>query len=277
MSSYVRRNPYNKRKYPYTNKRYTPYKKSYYKSKAAYTSYKGLPRNTFYGKPSSPYEYKYYVHAVNWASNHNGAVNTAEPAAAVNHWTAADFILAETVAAGDVYSTTQDYCARYFLQEIKQGTTNETRIGSKINLKYLDIRFFVKYVAGISEPQAVWLILDKSPNGGIPKVGDIFKNQEAYPAGPLGGTLTMKQPLNEGRFVFLKTWLIGNGNGSGIANGMQSKMCTYQAKCNYEIKYGAAFNSATSILTNNIFLIATAGTTGRNHVYCNVMMRYVDA
>ena len=141
------------------------------------------------------------------------------------------------------------------MQEVRQGQTYNTRIGDKITVRSTDFRIRVSlnhaHYNQQMEDLAMFIILDKSPNGLSPKWDDVF-HMSSDP-----DTLNQKAMKNENRFQILKTFYLPF---SGKLQGDQPytpapKFCYHKLKKPLQIKYQANNNNLADVVENQIWLV----------------------
>ena len=148
------------------------------------------------------------------------------------------------------------------LPRIKNGSTYDTRIGDKIAIKSIDFRLRVTYnhehYEGQVDDLAVWIVLDKSPNGVGAKWVDIFHGQTCT-------TLSQKHMKNENRFQILKTFqmpAIGDGPGGSLVPQYTPRFMYYKFKKPMIVRYQSSaadgVYTQADVVENNIYIIATS-------------------
>lgn len=171
------------------------------------------------------------------------------------------------------------------LPRIVQGQTYDTRIGDKITVKSIDIRLRPKYTSqGITGAQpgdtAVWIVLDKSPNGIGPKWTDIFHGQTCTP-------LSQKHMKNENRFQILKTFYLpaclqwyNNDLGEKVycVGQLNSKFLYYKLKKPLIVKFQSSTPGMADVVENQIYIIVTTKCgDGQLALYGSCNVRYYDS
>lgn len=135
-----------------------------------------------------------------------------------------------------------------------------TRIGNKITIKSIDFRFLwsgiLKRTDGGNDPdfplgshtvgdRTVWIILDKTPNGAAPKLGDIFH-------GTFGWPTAQKHSKNENRFQILKTFICPS---LGKEPDSKNKFMYYKFKKPLQVRYQSSAGSITDVVENAIWVL----------------------
>ena len=231
-----------KRKYPYSKKSYgrsTKYRKA--NNASSYFTYdapraKSITRlNAAIGS-----ELKQYVHESNI---------TKDALQATNIEAQKNTTFAATAAHGTMP-------CEALLQRIIQGNTYATRIGDKITVKSIDFRMRISFnhehYNKNMEDIAIFIVLDKSPNGLGPKWGDIF-HVSADP-----DTLNQKAMKNENRFQILKTFQVPLTGpvGQVSTNGTNPKFLYYKLKKPLQIRYQSAAATLADVVENQIWICA---------------------
>jgi hypothetical protein len=171
------------------------------------------------------------------------------------------------------------------LPRIVQGQTYDTRIGDKITIKSIDIRLRPKYTSqGITGAQpgdtAIWIVLDKAPNGVGAKWTDIFHGSTCTP-------LSQKHMKNENRFQILKTFYLpaclqwyNNDLGEKVyaVGQLNSKFLYYKLKKPLIVKYQSSTPGMADVVENQIYIIVTTK-SGNSQVAVNgsFNVRYYDS
>lgn len=267
-----------KRKYPYSKKR--SYGASKYRkpnNASSYFSYdapraKSINRlNAAIGAELKQYYHEFeipgdYTSESYWGTEHNNIRVYNKP-----------FGLIPAVA-GDA-----PVCS--VLPRIAQGNTYDTRIGDKINIKSIDFRLRVEYethgqTGTQTQDVAIWIVLDKSPNGVGAKWTDIFHGQTCT-------TLSQKHMKNENRFQILKTfyvpnclqWFNNDANEKVYAIGtLTPKFLYYKLKKPMSIKYQSNTTTMADVVENQIYIIVTTKSpVGHVKVHGSANVRYYDS
>ena len=178
-----------------------------------------------------------------------------------------------------------DPCVCAPLPRIIQGQTYSTRIGDKITIKSIDIRMHPTYTpegtkGGSPGDTAIWIVLDKAPNGVGAKWTDIFHGETCTP-------LSQKHMKNENRFQILKTfylpaalqWFNNNVDEKTYAIGnLTPKFCYYKLKKPLIVKYQSSTTNMVDIVENNIYIIiSTKCDTGKLALNGSFNVRYYDS
>lgn len=273
---YQRRLAYNnkKRKYPYSKKSYTgrsKYRKS--NNASSYFTY-DAPRAKSISRLNAALgaELKQYYHETNISADKISAAEWIH-GAKYNSAFEPDATTVPTLAV---------------LPRIRQGQTYDTRIGDKITVKSIDFRFRATFnrdhFTGEYGDLAVWIILDKSPNGVGCKWTDIFHGQTCT-------TLSQKHMKNENRFQILKTFQMPCIGNTATEIQINPKFFYYKYKKPTQIKYQSsqAVNDPASIVDiveNCIYVVATCNgaSTKVDHtregpwtVHASMNVRYYDS
>jgi len=171
------------------------------------------------------------------------------------------------------------------LPKIEQGQTYSTRIGDKITIKSIDIRMHPEYTpegtkGGSPGDTAIWIVLDKSPNGVGPTWSDIFHGQTCTP-------LSQKHMKNENRFQILKTfylpaalqWFNNDAHEKTYAIGnLTPKFCYYKLKRPMVVKYQSSTTNMVDVVENQIYIIVTTKcATGKLAINGSFNVRYYDS
>lgn len=144
------------------------------------------------------------------------------------------------------------------MQRIQQGAAYNQRIGDKITVKSIDFRLkldanFAHFEgSGKLLDYAIFIILDRSPNGSSPKWADIFHWNV------LPDTLNQKHMKNENRFQILKTFQIPlNGIlGNVMTNGTQPRFLYYKFKKPTIVKYQSNAATLADVTENQFWICA---------------------
>lgn len=171
------------------------------------------------------------------------------------------------------------------MPKLTQGQTYDTRIGDKVTVKSIDFRirlsFNDEHFEGPMGDQAIWIVLDKSPNGVGAKWTDIFHGSTCT-------TLSQKHMKNENRFQILKTFYIP---GSGVVAAAPfvppgPKFLYYKLKKPTIVKYQSSNGTNADVVENNIYIIATNNSAsiknlherdGPYTLHASVNVRYYDS
>lgn len=181
------------------------------------------------------------------------------------------------------HDVTADDAGIEYAHRIQQGNTQTTRVGNRIVVTNISVRGEFKYTTNDTGGCWVYLVLDKQANGAAPKWKDIFHENAGVNVGPayLGYNQMYTNPNNETRFQILKSWLLGYGNYSGVANGMASKFFSCDLRTNIEVKYTGSSQNASiaDVGSNAIYLLAghnSDAAQGFANCSANVRLRYTD-
>lgn len=144
------------------------------------------------------------------------------------------------------------------MQRIDQGAAYNQRIGDKITVKSIDFRLKLTWNwsdfegTGKINDYAIFIILDRSPNGSSPTWGDIFHWNT------LPDTLNQKHMKNENRFQILKTFQIPmSGTLATIGtNSYNPKFLYYKYKKPTIVKYQSKTLGLADIVENQIWICA---------------------
>lgn len=149
---------------------------------------------------------------------------------------------------------------------VPQGTTEKNRIGRKMWIKQINVRYTMSLSkqegesgGGSSMQQRFMLIHDKQCNGALPAVLDILET--AVP-------LSYRNLANAARFTILKDKLVtfntGAGAGNGTANDFSQTLRIYKfsKKCNIPITFDGTDGGIDEKKSGNIFILQIANSTG---------------
>lgn len=130
------------------------------------------------------------------------------------------------------------------LNEILQGYDNYKRIGSKIVMKRIHLRFVLAVAStAVLYASRVWLYYDRQTNRGAPGLYDIFNFNGV-------GWVNFSTPVfwsNRNRFVplFDKTVVLGNGSGEQISFDEHFEC---ELETNYQSSGGTIYDISTGSL-----------------------------
>nr|QXP07754.1 MAG: putative capsid protein [Arizlama virus] len=152
---------------------------------------------------------------------------------------------------------------------VPQGATVANRIGNKIVVKSLMVRFSLTCPNDHMAEMRAMVIYDRQPNGAFPAIGDILLNQPA-------GNTTYYSGLNianKSRFLILRDQFAVCDDGGGYV-----KHCDWYIKGRWETEFGANAGTIGDIRTGAIYVLiyytlATAAATVSD-IQCRV--RYLD-
>ena len=263
-----------KRKYPYSKKRnynsYSKYRKA--NNAPGYFSY-DAPRAKAVTRLNAAIgaELKQFVHQSNISKESLQAENIA---AVYNQ------LFEESAAHGDMP-------CECLMQKILQGQTYNTRIGDKITVKSIDFRMRISLNHDHYNKQmqdlAVFIVLDKSPNGSSPRWSDIFH------ISGVPDPLNQKAMKNENRFQILKTHYFpftGPVN-DAISLSPAPKFAYYKLKKPLTVKYQSSGNGLGDVVENQIYICAVTTspksstvdhtTEGPFTVHYSANIRYYDS
>ena len=142
------------------------------------------------------------------------------------------------------------------MQEIQQGQTYKDRIGDKITVKSIDFRIRVALNHDHYDKQmqdlAVFIVLDKSPNGTSPKWSDIW-HMSAAP-----DVLNQKAMKNENRFQILKThyFPFSGPINDAISFAPAAKFAYYKLKKPLVVRYQSDAAVLADVVENQIWICA---------------------
>lgn len=173
------------------------------------------------------------------------------------------------------------------MQKIVQGSTYDKRIGDKITVKSIDFRIRISLNHDHYDKQmqdlAVFIVLDRSPNGTTPKWSDIWH------VSSVPDTLNQKAMKNENRFQILKThyFPFTGPCTTGIGMAPAAKFAYYKMKKPLQIKYQAANGDLADVVENQIWICAVtaspkSATVGHTNegpftVHYSANVRYYDS
>ena len=232
-----------KRKYPYSKKSYgrTKYRKP--NNAPSYFTYDG-PRAKSITRLNAAIgaELKQFVHISNISkeSLQVTSLNTAK-----------DKNFTATSANGEMP-------CEALMQRIQQGAAYNQRIGEKITVKSIDFRLKmdINYAdfegTGKLQDYAVFIVLDKAPNGSSPKWADIWHWNS------LPDTLNQKHMKNENRFQILKTFQVPMSGTMGnlMTNGNQPRFLYYKFKKPTIVKYQSNAATLADVTENQFWICA---------------------
>lgn len=272
---YQRRLNYNskKRKYPYSKKSYGRSKYRKANNASSYFTY-DAPRAKSITRMNAAIgaELKQYVHESNITRTALQATNIHDQ-------------FANAFQAAAVHGTMP---CEALIHRIQQGNTYSTRIGDKITVKSIDFRMrvafnYADYEGHDLDDIAVFIVLDKSPNGLGPKWGDIW-HVSADP-----DTLNQKAMKNENRFQILKTFQIPLSGPIGQlnTNGVNPKFLYYKLKKPLVVRYQSSTPSIADVVENQIWICAVTKslpstkmaktTEGPATIHYSANVRYYDS
>jgi len=164
------------------------------------------------------------------------------------------------------------------LNTLSQGTTPNTRVGTRVEVKSIAIKGLVQAGTGAGntlEPLRIKIVYDKEANGAAPAATDILVNDFIYGHNNLA---------NGGRFITLmdKIYepLIPSIGASQIGTGGSIVINEY-IKCNLPVKYNTG-NAGTiaDIVSGSIYMLtySCGGTTGTSTGADSIIsrVRYTD-
>lgn len=172
----------------------------------------------------------------------------------------------------DVVSTfalplTASFATPQLINGIAQGVANNERVGRKIRMKKIQIRYIVEPVSGSNPSQArIMIVYDKQPNGALPIVGDVVNGGQFYSFNVLA---------NSDRFVVLM---------DEISESCQSSVTNISGQRHVNIDLETVFGGTTagiaSINSGSVFIMAannsdpTVGTV--SSMFFTTRVRYTD-
>lgn len=161
------------------------------------------------------------------------------------------------------------------LNNIIQGTSENQRIGRKITVKSIGIKFDLTWLDTNIMPHGIYTmvcILDKQANKTVPNWEAIYET---------GSVHSFRNLANNDRFRILKTWtgsINANSNANELAgdNTIYAKQRAFKwfKKLNVPIEYIGATGTSNQITSNNILLMGN--TTGNCLLTGQVRIRFTD-
>lgn len=138
--------------------------------------------------------------------------------------------------SGTLWVSSQTTAQVLLINGLTQGTTANTRVGSRIELK--SIAFRANYLSGISAtgvtPFRIKIVYDKQSDGAAPSATDIMAGDSIDGHNNLA---------NAGRFITLfdQTWQPNTGYGGGAsgAGATQAQCLEGFVKCSLPVKYNS--------------------------------------
>ncbi len=159
---------------------------------------------------------------------------------------------------------------------VAQGTGYNERIGHKITIKSLNVKWSIKLSAATSvtdttDTVRMMILLDKQANGAAPIVTDILISADL---------LAFNNPNNKNRFKTLMNRVYtlkssGLGNDTAIATTEDQLYDEVFLKMNIPIEYSSTTGAITEIRSNNIVLLLIS-TDGLASFDAKVRIRYSD-
>lgn len=182
---------------------------------------------------------------------------------------------ATSIATGGVFIP-----AANDLTVIAQGTGESERIGRKIVIKKIQLRYRTTFngVSGGSGPEApetlrIMLVQDKQTNGSLWTTGQLMEDTTPY---------AFRNLANSGRFNVLmeKTLSLdaGSGMGNGTSNDVNGKSWfhSWSKICNIPIEYDSTTGAITEHRTNSLRMIVFAETGTQVSLEGVCRLRYSD-
>lgn len=135
---------------------------------------------------------------------------------------------------------------RYLLNGNVQGTSQNTRVGNRVNIRKIELKF--SFASTTATAIKVALILDKQANAALAAMSDVFN--------AIGGVFypwCVRNSINSQRFVVLKNFLITlNPN---VASTLVTKRVDKYIKCNIPVQYnGGVAGTIADITSNALYL-----------------------
>lgn len=148
------------------------------------------------------------------------------------------------------------------LNGVAQGTTENQRVGRKIQMKSLLINWALDNSATVGEGFRILVVYDKQPSGGFPLATDIlFSTSE----------LSAMQLNNADRFIVLHNEFI-NQNGTACAT-----IGSFYVKMGLDAVYTSTGALIANMNTGSIYLMFANATTASRTLNFFSRVRYLDA
>lgn len=129
----------------------------------------------------------------------------------------------------------QQWSVPFLINGIAQGSSPNNRIGRKITMKSLQL----KYTAIVGATVRVLTVYDKQTNGILPATIDILQGNSSVP--PLADFNAMPNLSNGNRFVVISDEIMNDMYSTDVANGQCYR------KINLETEY---FNNITGVISD---------------------------
>jgi len=180
-------------------------------------------------------------------------------------------------ATAFLFDTTGEVPATGQLNLVPQGVEESQRVGRKITIKSINIRWVISAGAGTtaSDTLRLMLVQDTQANGAAATysgVGGVLESD----------TVTAFRNLeNSNRFIVLKDWFFSLNPTAGIVGAFNStqKSITFNKKCNIPIEFDSSASTGAigTIRSNNLFLLARGGVVDDGYQCTGVVrIRYTD-
>lgn len=136
---------------------------------------------------------------------------------------------------------------------LPQNTSANGRIGQKIIVKSIQVKFRATLAAGATDNDHlhIWLIQDTQANGALPAIGDVFDA-----GGGIIGT-QLRNIANGNRFKILNHTEFDLNADAGVAAafGGDVQQKDYFIKCNIPLTYNSTAGAIGEIRSNNLFMV----------------------
>jgi len=180
-------------------------------------------------------------------------------------------------ATAFLFDTTGEVPATGQLNLVPQGVEESQRVGRKITIKSINIRWIVSSGAGTSGSDSLRLLL----------VQDTQANGAAATYSGVGGVLesdsvtAFRNLENSNRFIIHKDWFINMNPTAGIVGAFNqtNKVITFNKKCNIPIEFDSSASTGAigTIRSNNLFLLARSAAVDDGYQCAGVVrIRYTD-
>jgi len=130
---------------------------------------------------------------------------------------------------------------------VQQGATVAQRIGNKIVIKSIHIKFSLISAAAVQACVRFMLVYDRQPNGAFPLIGDILTDQPAGAATPYGGL----NIANKSRFQVIRDQFLTFDPAQSQVHNVN-----IYAKSRWEVEYGANAGTIGDFRTGALLLVA---------------------
>lgn len=174
-----------------------------------------------------------------------------------------------TTDNGDVWA------AGTYLNDIDVGNTSETRIGNKIVLKNLRIRW--QAVFNIAETTVnalrIVILVDRKPDGALPTGAQIFNQNSIL------GNINSADPEFAGRFQLLADKTIGIGQGTqGIMVPRNKHITPLYIQKDIKTMYNASGGGIADCMKGSLLMFMCSGTASHAvEVIWNAKIKYADS
>lgn len=153
---------------------------------------------------------------------------------------------------------------------IQQGATVANRIGNKVVIKSLHLKFNIAAAAGVQSVVRAMVIYDKQPNGAFPALTDILLDQPLGAANAMGGL----NIANKSRFAVVRDQFLPVDAAQALVHPINWYM-----KGRWEVEYGANAGNIGDFRTGSIYVLifscyAAGGAAAVTQINCRT--RYFD-